>query len=176
MSIRKHLLGKMMVFHAFLGVTAVAAEGVVEADLNGLKLVLDADTGSILEMSYPGVGKMIDTPTSRASIIDMALPIKAWEPLRLASRYSSGARIEKTADSVTITWDALAAAAMVAVRSVRPSSRSHREPGGMRPGQQAMNGTRWPPSHASVFCPSKGPLGDVRLLTARGYTDRRYRW
>ncbi|MBN1491276.1 MAG: hypothetical protein JXA69_15290 [Phycisphaerae bacterium] len=117
MSIRDCLFGIMMLVCAFLGTTPVSAEGVVEANLNGLTLVLDADTGSIVEMSYPGVGKMIDTPAARASIIDMAFPIKEWEPLRLASRYSSGARIEKTANRVTITWDVLGASRRRTARS-----------------------------------------------------------
>ena len=70
---------------------------------------MDADAGGIVKMSYPGVGAMLDTQARDAGIIDLAYPIKAFEPLRLAPRYSSGVKIEKTADAVTITWDKLGA-------------------------------------------------------------------
>ncbi len=60
-------------------------------------------------MSYPGVGAMLDTPARDAGIVDLAYPIKAFEPLRLAPRYSSGAKIEQTTNSLTIAWDKLGA-------------------------------------------------------------------
>ena len=79
----------------------------LEADLNGLHLVLDENTGSILKMSYPGVGTLMDTNPGQAGMIDLAYPIKEFEVLRLASRYSQGARIAIFPDSVVITWDKL---------------------------------------------------------------------
>ena len=44
-------------------------------------------------MSYPGVGTMLDTPARDAGIVDLACPIKAFEPLRLAPRFSTGAEL-----------------------------------------------------------------------------------
>ncbi len=89
----------------------------VEADLNGLHVVFDAATGSIVEMSYPGAGKMLSTSPERASIVDLACPVKEFEALRLASRFSHGTQIQKTADTVTVRWDQLGAS-----RNVDPSA------------------------------------------------------
>jgi len=44
-----------------------------------------------------------------------------------------------------------AAAATVGSTSVRQIGASRTVPAGIRPGQQAMNGSRWPPSHRSPF-------------------------
>lgn len=79
----------------------------VHATLNGLWMTFDAATGSIIRMEHPGPGVMLDTKPDKAGVIDLAYPIEAYEPLRLASRFSHGAKIETTADSVTITWDKL---------------------------------------------------------------------
>src|SRR5688572_32800670 len=49
-------------------------------------------------------------------------------------------------------------AAQVAIRSVRHSNAFEVEPGRMRPGQRARNGTRLPPSHTSALFPLNGPL------------------
>lgn len=76
--------------------------GSVEATLNGLNLTIDSRTGSILEMSYPGPGTILREDPDRASLVDVAYPLEQFEALRLASRYSSGAQVTKTADSVTI--------------------------------------------------------------------------
>lgn len=78
-----------------------------EADLNGLHLVLDANTGGILKMSYPGVGLLIESQPGQAGMIDLAYPIKEFEVLRLASCYSEGAKITIYQDSVVIYWDQL---------------------------------------------------------------------
>ena len=79
------------------------------AELNGLKIVLDERTGSILSLTYPGPGEMLRTTPEYASIVDLAYPLPQFEPLRLASRFSAGARITKAADGVTIHWDRLGA-------------------------------------------------------------------
>jgi hypothetical protein len=79
----------------------------VEATLNGLTLKLDAATGSILEASYPGVGTILRSNPDDASIIDLAYPLPDFQLMRLASRFSQGAKIEKTEDCVTIRWDSL---------------------------------------------------------------------
>jgi hypothetical protein len=78
-----------------------------EADLNGLHIVLDGNTGSILKMSYPGVGTLMDSKPGQAGMIDLAYPIKEFEVLRLASRYSEGAKVSLYPDSVVIYWDRL---------------------------------------------------------------------
>src|ERR1035437_12280 len=78
----------------------------VEASLNGLAIRLDADTGGILRMRYAGV-KMLESKPDRSSILDLAYPVKEFEPLRLASRFSHGAKIDVTKQNVTIHWATL---------------------------------------------------------------------
>ncbi|HEX2924618.1 MAG TPA: hypothetical protein VHS28_11410 [Chloroflexota bacterium] len=80
---------------------------VVEAVLNGLKVTIDADTGSILRLYYPGPETMLESTPERASIIDLAYPVAQFEPFRLASRYSHGAHVTKTDDAVVIYWSKL---------------------------------------------------------------------
>ncbi len=77
------------------------------AALGGWKIVLDGKTGSILSLASAGPGEMLRTTPEYASILDLAYPVPQFEPLRLASRFSPGARITKTAEGVTIHWDRL---------------------------------------------------------------------
>jgi len=86
-----------------------ANDSTVEANLNGVRFVFDADTGGILKMSYDGPGVMLDTTAERGSLIDVAYPIPGFEPLRLASRFSHNAKIDVNDNSVTIHFDNLGA-------------------------------------------------------------------
>jgi len=83
--------------------------GTVEAVLNGLRITLDSRTGGILRLDYAGPGKMLQARSDTAGIVDLAYPVKDFEPLRLAPRFSQGARIEKSKDEVVISWDKLGA-------------------------------------------------------------------
>ncbi len=80
---------------------------VVRATLNGLQFVFDSESGSILSMSYPATGVMLQTSHDSAGIIDLAFPVREFEPLRLASRYSKNAEIKHTKGIVTIHWPEL---------------------------------------------------------------------
>ncbi|MFA5816175.1 MAG: hypothetical protein WC865_11195, partial [Bacteroidales bacterium] len=60
-----------------------------------------------LKMSYPGVGTIMDSKPDQAGMIDLAYPIKEFEVLRLASRFSQGVQIAIYPDSVIIFWDRL---------------------------------------------------------------------
>jgi hypothetical protein len=88
---------------------ATGADRVVTATLNGLEIVLDGKTGGILSMNYPGPGKMLDTTSDAAGLVDVALPRNGQSKLRLATRFSTDARITKNADEVVVHWDALGA-------------------------------------------------------------------
>ena len=83
--------------------------GTVTAELNGLQITLDSRSGSILQLSYPGPGTILKSSPERAGILDLAYPVKDFEPLRLAPRFSADARIEKSPGQVTIRWDKLGA-------------------------------------------------------------------
>ncbi|MEO6437245.1 MAG: hypothetical protein ABIP55_16000 [Tepidisphaeraceae bacterium] len=86
-----------------------ASADVFEAELNGLKITLDADTGGILKLEFPGPGKLLESAPQRAGMIDLAYPIDRFEPLRLAARFSRKAKITREKDAVTIEWERLGA-------------------------------------------------------------------
>lgn len=88
---------------------APAVQGVVEVMLNGLKITLDEQSGSIVGLDYPGPGKMLAALPGQGGIVDLAYPIPEFEPLRLATRYSGNAKFEQTPDSLVVTWDELGA-------------------------------------------------------------------
>ena len=54
-----------------------AAE-LVSVTLNGLEIGIDAETGGVLTLSYPGPGKMLDAASGSAGIVDVAYPIKKF--------------------------------------------------------------------------------------------------
>ncbi|MBI2498072.1 MAG: hypothetical protein HYV75_09270 [Opitutae bacterium] len=83
--------------------------GVFEATLNGLRISIDGQTGSIVGLDYPGPGRMLAAPPASAGLLDVAYPIPEFEPLRLASRFSAAPQIEKTGETVVITWRELGA-------------------------------------------------------------------
>lgn len=101
-----------MTFGLFIGSTLpnLAADKVdqpLDTTLNGLHLVVDGNTGSILKMSYPGVGTILESKSDQAGMIDLAYPIQEFEVLRLASRYSQDALVQIYPDSVVIFWNKL---------------------------------------------------------------------
>src|SRR6476620_3520146 len=81
----------------------------VKATLNGLEFIFDGQSGSILSMSYPGTGIMLQAPPDSAGIVDLAFPVKDFEPLRLASRFSKNVQITKGDGIVTLHWAELGA-------------------------------------------------------------------
>ncbi len=83
------------------------ASATVSARLHRLQVTLDTATGSILRLEHPGPGTVLETTADQASIIDLAYPIPQFEPLRLASRFSQGARIRTSSDEVEIYWERL---------------------------------------------------------------------
>lgn len=100
------MLGGMVGVVLGLAGSAHATE-TIQAELNGLSLTFDADSGAILELEYPGPGVMLKTVPEYAGLLDVAYPIPQFEPLRRASRYSHNARIEVQPDQVTIHWEEL---------------------------------------------------------------------
>jgi len=84
--------------------TANAA--VVNVRLNNLDVGIDDSTGSIVSLSYSATGAMIETSSESAGLVDLAYPVEAFAPMRLASRFSK-ARVAKDENGVTITWDML---------------------------------------------------------------------
>ena len=92
---------------AAFGGEAMPKNNTVEVTLNGLQITIDNSTGCVLGLNYPGPGKMLESSAERGGGVDLAYPVEKFEPLRLASRYSHGARVTKTDDAVVIYWDKL---------------------------------------------------------------------
>lgn len=86
-----------------------AADGadVVKARINGLELAFDGETGGLLEMRDPRVGTFLKTSSAEAGLIDLAYPIPDFEPLRLTTSFSRGAKFTTDRDGVTITYEKL---------------------------------------------------------------------
>lgn len=80
-----------------------------EFSLNELHFVIDKASGNILSLSSPKVGTFLEASPERGSIIDLAFPIKEFQPLRLAARYSKDVKIDVEKESVTLFWEALGA-------------------------------------------------------------------
>jgi hypothetical protein len=86
-----------------------SAPAVITAALNGTRLDFDPQSGSLVRLSHPGPDTMIDAPPAQASLLDVACPVKDFEPLRLASRFSRNATIDIGGSEVRIHWDRLGA-------------------------------------------------------------------
>jgi len=84
-------------------------KNITEVTFNGLTIVFDGETGSILRMSHPDVGVFLETARDTASLIDLAYPLPIFEALRLSSRWSENAMIHVLRDRVDITWERLGA-------------------------------------------------------------------
>jgi len=74
--------------------------------LNGLKIEIDDDTGTLLRLSHPSTGVVLDASTERSSILTVSAPAPGFTALQLEPRLSR-ATISQAKDAVTLTWDAL---------------------------------------------------------------------
>jgi len=89
-----------------VGFAGAEQPSVVNITLNGLQVHVDARTGSIVYLYYPATGVILKSHRASAGLLDLAYPIMAFSPLRLASRFST-AQVTKEANGVRISWDAL---------------------------------------------------------------------
>ena len=96
-----------MGLHARCGPVLGGPAGTVEVRLNGLEVVLDERSGSLLRLSYPGIGTMLEAAPGHGSLIDLAYPVPDFEPLRLAPRFSEGAAVRTADGRVEVAWKAL---------------------------------------------------------------------
>ncbi len=78
----------------------------VHAEINGLFLAFDAQSGTLREMLQDGV-PLLQAEPGEASLLDMACPGQAYDPLRLGARQATGARVSVTPEGVRIAWERL---------------------------------------------------------------------
>lgn len=74
--------------------------------LNGLELSVDRKNGSLVELGYPSTGTILRASPKAAGLLDVAYPVPAFLPMRLASRFSH-ARVLKDRDGLTIVYSHL---------------------------------------------------------------------
>jgi len=88
--------------------TCWAQGAVLTVQLNGLEVGIDEETGSIVRLSYPATGIILEAPAKAAGLVDLAYPLDSFPALRLAPRFSR-AQVQKQGNSVRIYWWALGA-------------------------------------------------------------------
>ena len=81
----------------------------IKFTINQLHVTLDKNTGSIVKICTRDGITFLDRTPLRASVIDLAYPIKKFEPLRLASRFSQNVQIENRGNDVVVIWENLGA-------------------------------------------------------------------
>ena len=89
-----------------LSMSWAAESGVYRTRLNGLDVGVDEQTGSLVYLSYPATGAILEAAPEKAGLIDLAYPVDSFTPLRLASRFSR-AHVAKEGNGIVITWDSL---------------------------------------------------------------------
>lgn len=100
------LLARVGCLIVFLITSRIVGASVTRVTLNGLDLRIDEQTGSLVYLSYPATGVILQASPESAGLLDVAYPIESFAPLRLATQFSK-ARIAKGPNRLTITWDQL---------------------------------------------------------------------
>lgn len=75
--------------------------------INGLKIGIDEESGSIIHLSTPHTGTMLDSESGKASLVDVAYPVDECPFLRLGSTFSK-AEIIEDGDELIIRYESLA--------------------------------------------------------------------
>src|SRR5439155_21287690 len=89
---------------------AVTAEaGVLKVRFNDMELGIDQDTGSVMFLSSPATGLILEAVPESAGLIDLAYPLESFAAMRLASRFSKASVVQKGPGEVLIEWDKLGA-------------------------------------------------------------------
>jgi hypothetical protein len=91
------------------GIIPKSSDKVIEININSLQMRFDKNTGSLIRLSSKEGCVFLETTPDRAGIVDFAYPIKEFEPLRMASRFSQNVRIEKQNGGVLLHWENLGA-------------------------------------------------------------------
>lgn len=96
------ICGLLLIFAAARGITASNM-----VTLNDIEIGIDDKSGCITRLARADLGVLLDAKPESAGLVDLAYPMKAFTPMRLASRFSAGVSISQSKDSVTISWDQL---------------------------------------------------------------------
>src|SRR3989339_418239 len=96
----------VVIFVFFYIFSAVTSAENKEFNLNGLSIILDENTGNILQIAYPEVGVFVDTPPESAGFIDLA-HIVGDSAKRATTRHAPAKITQPEANTITITWENL---------------------------------------------------------------------
>ncbi len=102
----KALAGINLALLVFVCLRMTCHATVIRADLNGLSIGIDDQTGSIVYLAYPATGVILDATPEVGGLLDLAYPTDSFPAMRLASGFSK-ARVVKGDGVVTIHWDQL---------------------------------------------------------------------
>ena len=105
---RRPSAGRFVIIAALWSCSLTASEPrePVRAELNGLRVAIDPNSGGLLELEYEGM-KLLQARPGNASLLDAAYPGHGFEPLRLGTRYSRDARVKVADGGISITWQTL---------------------------------------------------------------------
>lgn len=81
--------------------------GALHIDLNGLDVSLDEASGGIVGLRLDGPGQLLEAGPDEAALVDVAYPLPQFEPLRLATRFTTGTVISREGMGVRIATSAL---------------------------------------------------------------------
>lgn len=99
-------LARLSCIPLILSMSWAVDSGVYRTRLNGLEVGVDEQTGSLVYLSYPATGVILEAAPEKAGLIDLAYPVDSFTPMRLASRFSR-ARVTKEDNGIVITWDSV---------------------------------------------------------------------
>jgi hypothetical protein len=75
----------------------------LDVNLNGQEIRIDQITGTIVRLSSPANGSFLQAAPDSAGGIDLAYPVEAFSPMRLAARFSR-AQVIRDGSSLRIVW------------------------------------------------------------------------
>lgn len=78
----------------------------IEFECNGLVIGVNDSTGGICRLFHPATGDLLRAPPESAGLLDVAYPLKAFEPLRLGTQHSV-ARILREDGGLRISYERL---------------------------------------------------------------------
>jgi len=93
----------------FLSLVMRAQAEVVNVRLQGMEIGIDEETGSLVSISSPATGLLLQAPPEAAGLLDLAYPVSSFAAMRLASRFSKAHVVQRSPDEVLIEWSKLGA-------------------------------------------------------------------
>lgn len=101
------IISAIVALLAFSQGAIMADTDVTTVELNGLVIDFDNTSGAMTRLYYDGPGDMLTRKGTDAGLLDVAVPIEGFDPLRATAGYSKDALVTVEKDRVTIEWQSL---------------------------------------------------------------------